>query len=100
MKENWDNIYFAVLPLVGVVISTVGVAVGLLALKRSQAEAIGVGALEPTALSIGVNIPRVHYEDGQVLVQVREPGKWYELRDFVQPLNPEVARIVGGIVYG
>jgi len=36
---------------------------------------------------------RVFYQDGQYLVSVRYPGQWHDLRDFVQPSNPDVLAI-------
>ena len=36
---------------------------------------------------------RVYYEEGQYLVAVRYPGQWHELREFVQPSNPDVLAI-------
>jgi len=35
---------------------------------------------------------RVYYQDGQYLVNVRY-GKWHDLRDFIQPSNPDVLAI-------
>jgi len=35
---------------------------------------------------------RVYYQDGQYLVNVRY-GKWHDLREFVQPSNPDVLAI-------
>jgi len=35
---------------------------------------------------------RVYYQDGQYLVNVRH-GQWHDLRDFVQPDNPDVLAI-------
>ena len=33
---------------------------------------------------------QVHYQDGQYLVSVRYPGQLHDLREFVQPDNPDV----------
>ena len=93
-KEQWNTVYFSAMAIASVTLGALGVAIGLLALKRSQAEAVGVGSLEITALSLGVNIPKVHYDDGQVLVQVRNPSEWHDIREFVQPNNPEVVSII------
>jgi len=35
---------------------------------------------------------RVYYQDGQYLVNVRY-GQWHDLRDFIQPSNPDVLAI-------
>ena len=36
---------------------------------------------------------RVRYLDGQYLVLVRYPGQWHELREFIQPDDPDVIAI-------
>ena len=94
-KEDWNTVYFTVIPLLGVGVSAVGVAIGLLALQRSQAQAVGIGSLEPATgyAPLGVNTPKVYYADSQVLVEVRNPGEWHELREFINPLDPGVQRI-------
>ena len=100
-KEEWNNVYFATMAIASVTLGALGVTISLLALKRSQAEAVGVGSLETTGYApLSVNIPKVHYEDSQVLVQVREPGKWYDIREFVQPDNPDVVNTVSRALYG
>ena len=60
------------MPLVGAGLATISVVLGIMALTRSSPG------------------QRIYYEDGQYLVSVRYPGQWNELRDFVQPDNPEV----------
>lgn len=100
MNQDWDRTYASTMAMVSVVLGAFGVAISLLALQRSPPTTAGVGSLEPPIGSIDVNIPRVHYDDSQVLVSVRNPGEWHELREFVQPDNPEVARIVSGITCG
>jgi hypothetical protein len=42
---------------------------------------------------ISVDIPKVHYRDSDVLVSVRNPNEWHELREFINPQDPEVQRI-------
>ena len=37
---------------------------------------------------------RVMHVNGSYLVAVREPGVWYDVRDFVRPNDPEVQRVV------
>ena len=39
---------------------------------------------------------RVYYQDGQYLVNVRY-GKWHDLRDFIQPSNPDVLAVYSEI---
>ena len=38
---------------------------------------------------------RVRYVDGQYLVSGRYPGQWHEIRDFIQPDDPDVIAIYG-----
>ncbi|MBA7711348.1 hypothetical protein ES703_120307 [subsurface metagenome] len=33
---------------------------------------------------------RAHHQDGRYLVSVRYPGQWHDLREFIQPDNPDV----------
>lgn len=40
---------------------------------------------------------RVQYRDGQYLVSVRYPGQWNEIREFVQPDNPDVIAVYSQI---
>ena len=84
-REDWNNVYVIVMPLLGIAISAVGVAISVLRLR--QGEAAGVGSLElPTG--IAVDIPRVHYQDSQILLSVRNPGEWQEIREFIRPDDP------------
>jgi len=100
-REEWNNVYFSTMAIASVTLGALGVTIGLLALKRSQAEAVGVGSLETTGYApLGVNIPRVHYDNGQVLVEVRKPGEWHNIREFVQPLNPDVVNTINRALYG
>jgi len=94
-KEEWNTLYTNVIPVVGVCVSSVGVALAFLALLRSQSQAIGLGSREPVPVSsdLAVSIPKVHYEDSQLLVEVRNPGEWHEIREFVNPHDAEVQRI-------
>jgi hypothetical protein len=96
-----DNVYFSTMAMASVVVGALGVVIGLLTLQRSQPQATGVGSLEPpTGHALGVNIPRVHYDDGEVLVQVRNPGEWHDIRDFVQPASSEVNSAINRALYG
>ncbi len=36
---------------------------------------------------------RVYAQDGQYLVPVRYPGQWHDLREFVQPHNPDILAV-------
>jgi len=74
-EEQWDRMFFNLVP---VVFGAGSVALGLIALTRSS----------PLA-------QRAYHLDGQYLVSVRYPGQWHDLREFVQPDNPDVAAIYG-----
>jgi hypothetical protein len=79
-KEGWNTVHFT--------------------LEHSQAQRVGVGSLGRLGhVPLGVNTPRVHYDNGLVLVEVRSPGEWHEVREFIQPANPDVVRIVRSL-YG
>ena len=84
-REDWNNVYFTVIPLIGIAISAIGVAISVMMLRRD--EAAGVGSLEPPS-GVAVDIPRVHYQDGQILLSVRNPGEWQEIRGFIRPNDP------------
>lgn len=92
-KEEWNSVYFSTMAMASVAVGALGVSIGLIALQRSQAAA-GLGSLEPPTGPLGVNIPRVHYDNGQVLVSVRNPDEWHDLREFIQPGSPDVMRVV------
>ncbi len=94
-KEEWNTVYFSTMAIASVAVGALGVAIGLLALKRSQAESVGVAGMEPlTYTPLGVDIPKVRYQNGDILVSVRSPGEWHNIRDFVQPDNPDVINAV------
>lgn len=40
---------------------------------------------------------RAHYQGGQYLVSVRYPGQWHDVRQFVQPDNPDVLSVYSEI---
>lgn len=75
-----------IMPIVAAVIGALSLALGVMALTRSS--------------PLG---QRVYYQDGRYLLAVRFPGQWYELRDFVQPDNPDVVALysqIGPDVWG
>ena len=76
-KEQWDKIFLTLVP---VVTGTTFIALGLWALTR------------PSPLG-----QRVYYQDGQYLVSVRYFRQWNEIRNFVQPSNPDVVAIYSQI---
>ncbi|MBA7655264.1 hypothetical protein ES703_63167 [subsurface metagenome] len=70
-EEQWDKMLLTLAPLA---LGTASVALGLLALTRPLGR-------------------RVHYQDGQYLVSVRGLGQRHDIREFVQPDNPDVVSI-------
>ena len=38
-------------------------------------------------------LPRVYYQNGCYLVSVRYPGQWHNIREFIQPGNPDVVAV-------
>jgi len=71
-EEEWDRLFDRLMPLFSVGIGGLSIALTIMALMRSS--------------PLG---QRVYYQDGQYLVNVRY-GQWHDLRDFVQPSNPDV----------
>jgi hypothetical protein len=96
-KEQWSNVYFSIMAIASVAVGAVSVGIGLLALQRSQAQT--VGGLEPPT-GVAVDVPRVRYSDSQVYVEVRNPGEWHELREFVQPNDPYLTHVIMGALSG
>ncbi len=72
--EEWDQLFDRLIPLFSVGIGGLSIALTIMALRSSRLAW------------------RVLYEDGQYLVNVRY-GAWYDLRDFIQPSNPDVLAI-------
>ncbi len=72
-KEEWDRAFELTVPVAGVAIGALSVAIGIMYLRGS--------------ISLG---QRVYYQDGQYLVSVRYPFQWNDLREFVQPDNPDI----------
>ena len=77
--EEWDQAFLHTLPVVSLGIGVLSTVMGIMSLRsRSLAQ-------------------RVSYEDGQYLVSVRYPGQWRDIREFVQPDNPDVIAIYSEI---
>lgn len=72
-REEWDQAFEHIIPVVGTSLAAVSLAMGLIALGDSS----------PLA-------QRVYGEDGRYRVSVRYLGRWYDLQDFVQPDDPGV----------
>lgn len=89
-----DNAFFAGVALVSLAVTSLGVVMWL------RPRTTSIGSREPAPVSgLSVDIPKVHYQDGDYLVSVRNPREWHELREFIQPANPDILRIVGSL-YG
>ncbi|GAI68460.1 unnamed protein product [marine sediment metagenome] len=72
-KEEWDRAFELTVPVAGVAIGALSVVAGVLALWT----------LRPPG-------QRIYSQDGQYLVAVRYPGQWNDIREFIQPANPDV----------
>jgi len=58
--------------------------------------AIGIGTAVVVAIAVAGRVlteRRVYAQDGQYLVSVRYPGQRHDLREFVQPDNPDVLAV-------
>ena len=82
--------------LASVVFGATSVALALLMLQRSSTQ--GVSGRQPVHAPLDVNIPRVHYDNGQVFVEARNPGEWHPITGFVQPDDPWVRQLVRQII--
>ncbi|GAJ22157.1 unnamed protein product, partial [marine sediment metagenome] len=63
-----------------------GLVKGILPLVGVATGVIVVFAVAVRAFTFGRRV----YQDGQYLISVRYPGQWHDLREFVQPDNPDV----------
>lgn len=70
-KEEWDKMFFNLVPLA---FGAASLALGIMALTR------GLGR-------------RLYSQDGEYLVAVRYPGQRRDIREFVQPSNPDVTAV-------
>ena len=68
------------MPLLGAGLGAVSLVIGIMTLLRSS--------------PLG---QRIYYQDGRYLVSVRFPGQWHDLREFIQPDNPEVIAVYSQI---
>lgn len=75
-KEEWDRTFSKLADVGGIAFGSLSVVLGIMALSGSS--------------PLG---QRIYYLDGQYLVSVRYLGQWHDLRDFVQPDNPDVIAI-------
>ncbi|MBA7538401.1 hypothetical protein ES705_30676 [subsurface metagenome] len=85
-EQKWNQAFEYILPAVSLGIATLSVILGVMTLTRSS--------------PLG---RRFYYQDGQYFVSVRYPGQWNDIREFVQPDNPDVLAIysqIGPDVWG
>ncbi|MBA7699729.1 hypothetical protein ES703_108428 [subsurface metagenome] len=75
-EKEWNQAFEHIVPTLSLGVGALSVVLATMALTRSS--------------PLG---QRVYYQDGQYLVSVRYPGQWHDLRDFVQPDNPDVVAI-------
>lgn len=67
-----------------------------LELIKGMLPAIGICTAVVVAIAVLGRVytgHRAHYQDGQYLVSVRYPGQLHDLREFVQPDNPDVLAV-------
>ncbi len=79
IEELWTQSFLRVLPVASLGLGVLSLSLTIMTLRsRSLAQ-------------------RVSYEDSQYLVSVRYPGQWRNIREFVQPDNPDVIAIYSEI---
>ncbi len=97
MEKDSEFLVSTVIGVAGMLASIIGVVMWL----RLRPQTTSLGSRESASASgLSVNIPRVHYDDGQVLVEVRNPGEWHNIRDFVQPDNPYLSQVISEALSG
>ncbi len=77
-EEEWNRALELTLPLVLAGVGVLSLAITIMDFRSRVAQ-------------------KVFYQDGQYLVSVRYPGQHHELRDFVQPDNPDVLAVYAQI---
>ncbi|MBA7685220.1 hypothetical protein ES703_93638 [subsurface metagenome] len=78
-EEKWYPAFELTIPIVSLGIGVLSLAITIMTL-RAQSLA-----------------QRAYYHDSQYLVSVRYPGQWHDLREFVQPDNPDILAIYSQI---
>ena len=76
VAEEWDKAFLKVLPIASLGLGIFSTIMAIMTFGRSN-------PLQQ----------RVYSEDGKYLVSVRFPGQWHDLRDFIQPSNPDVLAV-------
>ena len=78
-SEEWDRAFLRVLPVVSLGLGVISASMTIMTLRsRFLAQ-------------------RVSYKDSRYLVSVRYPGQWRDIREFVQPSNPDVMAVYSQI---
>lgn len=80
IQEEWDRLFLNLMPVVSTGIGCLSLIIGVLALQR-----------------VGSPGRRAYHLDGQYMVSVRYPGQWHDIRQFIQPDNPDVLAIYSQI---
>ncbi|GAI62143.1 unnamed protein product [marine sediment metagenome] len=78
--EEWDRLLERLAPVISIGIGGLSLVLGTMALMRA-----------------GPFGRRIYSQDGRYLVSVRYPGQWRDLREFVQPDNPDVLAVYSQI---
>lgn len=76
VEEEWNRLFERAVPIFSAGIGMLSLTLGIIALRSRSSVA-----------------RRAYYHDGSYLVSVRFPGQWNDIRDFVQPANPDVVAI-------
>lgn len=80
-EKEWNRAFEYIVPTVSLGVAILSVVLGVRALSRiSYTRAGPLGR-------------RIYYRDGQYLVPVRYPFQWHDIREFVQPDNPDVLAV-------
>lgn len=82
-EKEWDRIGEITMSVVPTALGVLSLALGIMAFRRSTIALRRSGPVEQ----------RAYYLDGQYLVSVRHLGQWNDIRDFVQPSNPDVLAV-------
>ncbi|MBA7685870.1 hypothetical protein ES703_94299 [subsurface metagenome] len=79
-EKGWNQAFEHIVPTVSLAVGTLSVLLATMALTRSS--------------PLG---RRAYHLDGQYLVSVRYPGQWHDIREFIQPDNPDVLAVYSQI---
>ncbi|MBA7619435.1 hypothetical protein ES703_26774 [subsurface metagenome] len=79
-EEEWDRLFERLTPVISIGIGSLSLVIGAMAAMRA-----------------GPLGRRVFPQNGSHLVSVRYPGQWHDIREFVQPDNPDIQAIYAEI---